>query len=356
MSTVTLREIKNIIENSGLNAEFRVGFKHIWSDVIKRGRNVPCVYMEHLVDYQTTHFNNQSSSSTDISLILLHDKLPCGVWPLVLDIDNKEPIKSINNQYGGVVVPPLFIENFPKKSQRKVVKSCIEFLNKLLAITDGECWRTNEVSLDGDVSQWHQIALEKGGMLDKVSYEMHLDLSMSIDEIRKYIRKSYRPLVSAGLKNWRVSVMDQYCEDTWNKFRTLHKTVAGRVTRSIDTWDIQHQAVKHGDAFLVYVLNSDGLMVGGGYFDMSSYQCHYSVGSYDKRLSDQPLGHMIQYQAILTMKEKGKKMYYLGDRFYEENLPFVTEKQVNISNFKQGFSSQILPRIGLSFQPQSTRD
>ena len=90
--------------------------------------------------------------------------------------------------------------------------------------------------------------------------------------------------------------------------------------------------------------------------DMSSYECSYSVGSYDKRLTDQPLGHMIQYQAILTMKEKGKKMYYLGDRFYEENLPFVTEKQVNISNFKQGFSSQILPRIGLSFQPQSTRD
>ena len=93
-------------------------------------------------------------------------------------------------------------------------------------------------------------------------------------------------------------------------------------------------------------------MVGGGYFVMSSYQCHYSVGSYDKRLSDQPLGHMIQYQAILTMKEKGRKTYLIGYRFYKENLPFVTEKQVHLSHFKQGFSSQIFPRIGLYFHSQ----
>jgi len=354
ISIVVLREIKNILEDSGLNAEFRVDSKNIWNDVIKQGRNVPFYYIELEVDYQTVVFKYLSDSSTDISLVLFHNKLPCGVWPLVLDINDKEPIRSINNQYGGVVLPPLFIENFPKKSQRRVVKSCIEFLNKLLDISGGECWRTDEAALDGDVSQWCQIALEKGGMLDKVSYMMRLDLSMSIEEIRKYIRKSYRPLISSGQKKWTVSVMDEYCEDTWNKFRKLHKTVAGRVTRSIDSWNIQHQTIKNGDAFLVYILNSEGIMVGGGYFVMSSYQCHYSVGSYDKQLSDQPLGHMIQYQAILTMKEKGRKMYLIGDRFYKENLPFVTEKQVHLSHFKQGFSSQIFPRIGLYFHSQKS--
>ena len=354
MSKVTFKEIKNIIETSGLNAEFRVDSKNIWENVIEQGRNVPFFYMKNEVDYKTVLFNYLSNSSKDISLILFHDNSPCGIWPLVFDGNDKEPLKSINNQYGGVVLPPLFVENFPKKSQRTIVKSCIESLNKLLDISDGQCWRTNESSLDGDVSQWYQIALEKGAILDKARYEMHLDLTMSIKEIRKHIRKSYRPLISAGQKNWTVSVMDQYCEDTWNKFRILHKTVAGRVTRSIETWNIQHQAIKNGDAFLVYILNSKGIMVGGACFVMSSYQCNYSVASYDKTLSDQPLGHMIQYQAIQTMKEKGRKMYYIGDRFYKEDLPHVTEKQVHISHFKQGFSSQIFPRIGLYFQSQET--
>lgn len=354
MSTVTLREIKNIIENSGLHAEFRVDFKNIWSDVIKQGRNVPYIYMEHFVDYNTVYFHSLSDTSTDISLILYNDNKPCAVWPLVFDASDKEPIKTVNNSYGGVVVPPLFVDNFPKKSQRRIIKSCLKFLNKMLETSHGECWRTNEVSTEGSAGQWHQIVLEKGGVLDRVNYEMYVDLSMSIEEIRSCIRKSFRPLVSSGLNNWKVTVMDQYCENTWKKFRELHKNVAGRVTRSIETWNIQREAIKSGNAFLVYVSGSDGVMVGGGYFDMSDYECNYSVGSYDKRLFDQPLGHMIQYQAILTAKEKGRKMYYIGERFYRENLPHITEKRVRISHFKQGFSTKIFPRIGLSFHSQET--
>ena len=354
MSKVNLNQIKTLVENSGLNAEFRENSGISWTEIVKEQQNVPAFYMEHYVDYQTVSFNNLSDSSKDISLILFHDNKPCGVWPLVLDMSDKEPLKSINIQYGGIVVPPLFVDNFPKKSQRKVIKSCIEFLNKLLAMSNGECWRTSEVSLDGDVSQWYQIALENGGILDKVSYEMHLDISMPIDEIRKHIRKSYRPLISSGQKNWTTLVMDRCDEENWNKFRALHKKVAGRITRSINTWNIQHQAIKNGHAFLVYILNAEGVMIAGGYFDMSSYQCQYSVASYDKDFSDQPLGHLVQYEAILTMKKKGIEIYYIGDRFYKENLPFVTNKQVDISHFKQGFSSNIFPRIGLLFQPQET--
>ena len=351
---MNLSEIKNMIKYSGLDAQFRLDFKDIWENIIKEGKNVPTTFLGYEVDYQTNVFNYLSNSSMDISLILFHNKLPCGIWPLVFDTNDKEPIKSINNIYGGIILPPCFIKDFPKKSQRKIVKSCIEFLNNLLIETGGECWRTIEAVIDGDVSQWYQIVLEKGGLLDKVYYEMHLDLSMSINEIRKFIRKSYRPLISAGLKKWTVSVMDKYCEETWDKFRTLHKTVAGRITRPIKTWDIQHQGIKNGEAFLVYILDAEGRMVGGGFFTMSNYQCKYSVGTYDRALSNQPLGHMIQYQAILTMKEKGIKMYYIGERFYQKDLPFVTEKVVHISHFMQGFSSQIFPKIGLIFHSQKS--
>ena len=64
---------------------------------------------------------------------------------------------------------------------------------------------------------------------------------------------------------------------------------------------------------------------------------------------------MIQYQAILTMKEKSIKMYYIGDRFYQKDLPFVTEKLVHISHFMQDFSSQMFPKIGL-FLPRKGKN
>ncbi len=347
---MTYKEIENLFNSSGLFAEFRIDSQISWSDVVSRSQKVPYYYTLHEVDYQTVHFCDASESAIDISMILYHDRKPCGVWPLVFDREEKEPVKSINNQYGGVVLPPLFIKDFPKKSQRKVVKSCIDFLNLLVESSKGDCWRTNESSLDGDISQWYQIALEQGATLDKVSYELHLDLTMSIEEIRKNIRKSYRPLISSGQKKWKTLVMDEYSEEVWNKFKALHKKVAGRVTRSIETWNIQHQAIKDGNAFLVYILDSKQNMVGAACFIMSDYQCNYSVATYDKSLLDQPLGHMIQYQAILTMKDKGRETYYIGDRFYKLNLPYVSEKQVQISHFKQGFSSLIFPRIGLIFK------
>ncbi len=350
MSKITLKEIKKIIDDVGLDAEFRSVSNNKWSDIIDNGKDVPVFFMEHYVNYQNVVFNYLSKSSMDISLILSHDNKPCAIWPLVFDTADKEPIKSINNQYGGVVIPPLFVKNFAKKSQRKVVKSCIDFLNKLVILSQGKCWRTNELSINKSLSQWYQIALEKGGLLDKVSYEMYLDLSMSLLETRKNIRKSYKPLISSGQKNWNVSVMDEYNEDIWNKFRELHKNVAGRITRPVESWNIQHQAIKEGKAFLVYILNADGMMIGGGYFDMSIFQCYYSVGSYDRKYIDQPIAHLIQYQAILTMKKKNRKMYYIGDRFYLEHLPHVTNKQVDISHFKQGFSSIMFPRIGLIFK------
>tara|TARA_Y100001970_G_scaffold294340_1_gene451028 strand:- start:11281 stop:12345 length:1065 start_codon:yes stop_codon:yes gene_type:complete len=345
-------EIKRILEESGLSAQFRAYVKEDWERVTNQSSFVPTIYGWDFVNYNTVYFHSFSESSTDISLVLYHDKIPCAIWPLVFNPNEKEPLKTVNKLYGGIVAPPLFVDNFPKKSQRSVIKSCLIFLNKMIELSNGDCWRTNELSLEGNVGQWHQLGLEMGGILDRVNYEMYVDLSMSIEEIRSSIRKSFRPLVSSGLKKWTVTVMDKYCDDTWKTFRELHKKVAGRATRSIDTWNIQHEAIRSGNAFLVYASGSDGEMVGGGYFDMSVHECNYSVGSYDERFSDQPLGHMIQYHAILTAKEKGRKMYYIGDRFYEENLPYVEEKRVKISYFQQGFSSKIFPRIGLLFQSQ----
>ena len=344
-----------VIKEAGLDAQFRENSENQWSDGVKKISEVPTYYLEHLVNYQLTVFKYLSENLIDISLVLYNDNKICAVWPLYFDFGKKEPIKSINDNYGGVIVPPLFIENFPKKSQRKIIKACIRFLNSLLAKSKGQVWRSSEPSSKAQISQWHQLCLENGAILDKVNYELYVDLSLSIKQIRSFIRKSYRPLVSSGLKKWTVSVMDKYCENTWSDFRALHKNVAGRVTRPKESWDIQHNAIKNGDAFLVYVSNTEGKMVGGGYFDMSANEGNYSVASYDKNLIDEPLGHMVQYQAILTLKEKGRSLYYIGSRFYFENLPSISKKLVDITSFKAGFSTFMVPNVVLLFSSKDRK-
>ncbi len=342
-------EVMTLIQEAGIDAQFRENCGSQWSDLVNQISEVPTCYLEHYVSYQSIVFKYTSENLIDISLVIFNDNKICAVWPLFLDPGKKEPIKSINDQYGGIVIPPLFIENFPKKSQRRIIKSCIRFLNSLLSISRGKIWRASELTANITLSQWYQLCLEKGAVLDKVCYELYADLSMPIDKIRLFIRKSFRPLVSSGLKKWTVSVMDQYCETTWDDFRSLHRRVSGRVTRPRESWQIQHNAIKAGDAFLVYVSDLEGKMVGGGYFDMSGNEGFYSVGTYDKSLTNAPLGHMVQYQAILSLKEKDRSLYYIGSRFYNEDLPDISEKQINISSFKAGFSTFMVPRVVLMF-------
>ena len=346
---MTVKEaVKEIISSSRLDAMLREDCADDWNDLVDKNSDVPTYYLEHLVNYRSVVFRFLSDKFLDISLVLYNDGKVCAVWPLFFDISNDEPVKSINDQFGGIVVPPLFIEGFPKKSERRIIKSCIQFINSLVRFAGSSVWRTSEFSGSSQVSQWHQVALEHNAVLDRVNYELYVDLTLSIEDIRKSIRKSYKPLVSSGLKNWSVFVLDEYCENTWRQFRELHLSVAGRVTRSLESWDIHHNAIASGEAFLVYVCSQTGEMVGGGVFDMSSNEGNYSVATYKKSLSDQPLGHLVQYQAILTLIEKGRSRYFIGTRFYRENLPDVTEKQVNISSFKAGFASFLLPRVTLA--------
>jgi FemAB family protein len=344
---IEMNEIEALIKSEKLDAEPRSKCRRQWGDTVARIADVPTQYLEHLVNINSTVFLSQSDQVIEISLILYSDRKVCGVWPLFVDLNNKESIKSINDQFGGIVIPPLFVDNFPKKSARRIIKGCMRFLDRLARRIECEVWRTSELSGSGHVSQWHQIAMENNADLDRVNYELYVDLTLSIGDLRKSIRKSYKPLVSSGLKDWDVTVLDHYCEKTWNRFRELHKSVSGRVTRPIETWNMQHNAIESGDAFLVYVSGRDGEMVGGGLFDMSGNEANYSVATYKKSLSDQPLGHLVQYHALLTLKDKGRSRYYIGSRFYREDLPGVTEKQVNISSFKAGFSTFVLPRVTL---------
>ena len=180
-----LNNIKKIIAKSGLDAQFRHYEKQNWDKVIKQSSFVPTVYAWDFLNYNNVYFQSFSKTSNDLSMVIFHDKKPCAVWPIAYDPGDQEPLKTVNKLYGGIVVPPLFVDNLPKKSQRLIIKSCIKFLNTLLQESNGNCWRTNELSVDGVTGQWHQVSLEMGGTLDRVNYEMYTDLSQSIEEIDK---------------------------------------------------------------------------------------------------------------------------------------------------------------------------
>jgi FemAB family protein len=173
-------------------------------------------------------------------------------------------------------------------------------------------------------------------------------LNWPLSDIWASIRRRYKALINAGDRLWEKSVLTDFSEELWKEFRLLHLMVAGRQTRSLESWNVQHEAIASGDAFLVYLRDESKRMVGGGLFHVSRDEGVYAVGAYDRSLFDKPLGHIVQWQAIQEMKKRKVHWYKIGVTSYPGDVPKPTDKEMSISHFKEGFATHHF--AGLRFE------
>lgn len=340
--------IKGIIPGS----VFRVDDSLAWEHTIKSLGYIPVSYSNSWIDYQLAYQRGRGGNWWDVSLILVHDRRACGIWPLTYSqIDSEYLVSS----QGLPILPPLFKDDFKGKVRKSVVKQCIELLEKLCQMDKINSYDSAE-SFYGQanlsVSEWHEQLMGKGATVG-LKHELFVDLSLDIELIKTHFRKSYKPLINAGLRDWKVELVADAELSVWQEFRELHLAVAGRVTRSSESWELQYKAMSEGDAFCVVLRDQIGRMVGCGYFNLTSHEGVYSVAAYDRSLFDKPLGHTVQFVAIQEMKKRGLRWYKIGARPYRSETPTPSEKEVSIADFKQGFATHVVPQYLFRIQVPS---
>jgi len=346
-----MHELECLLEamsRAGLKAELRKANPDGWNKVWLELSYQPVPYAKSTLDYYHAYFRGIGWDIEDVSLVLLNDNSPCGIWPLSLGINSSGKTELIN--MGAGLASPLFIAGLSPKTVKKICSNALKFLNELgriigLPKIDVEQWVEPSRSGMG-VPEWHQL-LMSAGAVPAVRHDLFVDLARTMGEIRSNFRKSYKSLINAGLRNWDVFTVDEsnVSKAQWDEFKSLHSTVAGRSTRSDRTWGIHLAMIKDGEAFLTCLRDpADGNLVGGGFFQHTRDEGVYAVAVYDRRLFDKPLGHVVQQIAIERMKERGLKWYRIGERFYAQNNPCPSDKEVSISSFKQGFASHMFCR------------
>lgn len=332
--------LESLLVAAGIESCWRARNPAAWRQASDAAAYLPVAYSDAMIDYQLAYFRGAGQSIQDLSLVLFHDRRPCGIWPLSLREGTEEPIGS----NGAPILPPLFVRGLPRKAEKALTKACLMFLDSALGLLGGRGWSSVESFRDrADISEWQDQALQRGAAA-RLQHDLYVDLSLPIAEIKASFRKSYKSLITSGSRHWRTSLMDQENPAVWQEFRTLHCAVAGRVTRSAESWELQHQAVAGGHAFLVNLRDDGERMVGGGLFYLSADEGTYAVGAYDRSLFDKPLGHVVQYHAIEEMKRRGQHWYLIGARPYPADEPSPTAKELSIAEFKQGFATHIFPQ------------
>lgn len=336
--------LANCLDATGLDAIARSVDPGAWDEVWNAllYQSVSC--QTAMIDYQHAYSRGLDWQLEDISLVLRVDGRPCGLWPLTIG----GPAGQIRlSSAGAAVAAPVFVPGLSPRTIKRICTRALAFVRAIASILGErtlEIAQGNESGVTGyGCTEWHQQLLA-GGACVAVKHHLYADLRPEMADIRATFRKSFKPLINAGLRTWDVSVMSDLVanDKVWSEFKQLHLAISGRSTRSHETWAQQYAMLCAGLAFLVCLRDrTDQRLVGAGFFQCTRDEALYSVGVYDRALFDKPLGHIVQQRAIETMKDLGLRWYCIGERPFHQNTPMPTDKAVSIGEFKHGFASHM---------------
>lgn len=347
-------DVAGHVAAAGMQVIWRHEDAAAWDRALSLLDYVPVSFSGAWIDYQLAYQRGHGGSWWDHSMVLLHDRQPCGVWPVsTAEVDGRVTLSS----HGLTLMPPLFAKALPERSCKSAVQACLDLwqaLSSSVGADSGDSAEGFAGRTEAGLSEWHQQVMRRGATA-AIRHELFVDLALPIETIKARYRKSYRALITSGSRLWQVGELREMQPQVWDAFRELHVKVAGRVTRSARSWELQHEAIGRGDGFLVYLLDDRQNMVGGGYFGVTRDEGVYAVGAYDRTLFDKPLGHVVQHRAIESLKERGARWYRVGMRPYPTEQPAPTDKEVSIGEFKHGFATHVIPKYVLHHEFKQSR-
>jgi len=177
-----------------------------------------------------------------------------------------------------------------------------------------------------------------------------VDLTLPEENIRRETRKSYKSLINWGTKNLDLRVWDSgsTSEARMEEFQRLHVEVAGKETRSAETWAVQHRQVMAREAYVIAGYLS-GRLVTAALFLHNEVTCYYGVSASDRKLFDKPMAHAVIWLGISHAKLLGCRFFEVGEQLYpKQKHPVPSEKELGISKFKRGFGGETCARIHVS--------
>ena len=189
-----------------------------------------------------------------------------------------------------------------------IIKNISKVLNNIIVDLNSDV-KYISVPFSLDNSNYFKYNLLKNESKQTV-LEFAVNLEDEIDDIWRSLRKSYKSLIN---KNNKIFTVNNFCtNETWELCKKLHYECSGKKTRSDQTWEIQRQAIESGRA-IVYFIQENNEVIGFAYFIYDKNFASYYVAAFKRdKKSDQSLGHLILWDAIKELKNKGLKKLYLG--------------------------------------------
>ena len=314
-----------------------------WISLAKKLTYMPYEYTNPYVNFLKNYRRSFNENLFDISRIITIGNKPIALFPICKYIN-----KNIKNSKLEIL-KPLFIENCNNSQQKKIYQYCFNLVKNIMELEEIGAWECSQ-SIPGEdtYSPWTVFCLNGGASIKSICPDMYINLDISINEIRSKIRKSYRSLINPVGKDCKLEVLDGDLE-VWDLFNEMHITSAGRLTRSLESWNSHKNDLLDGNGLLVYALDLNEIFLGGSFYGVSRDEAVYSVAAFNRERRDLPLGHLIKFKAIQELKSMNLKWCRLGTKKFLSDSDESNLKEILIGDFKSGFCTHYFPRVELIY-------
>jgi len=323
-------------------------FESYWMNFLQDFQVESPFYSQLWRKYQIAYSGN--TLLKDISTILVDStNTPVLICPLYLEEYDGVKQLSYRGGYLNVLRAPLFSRDISHKRRHKVETYFFELLNEYAKVYKIKkiCFLIDPLCQIFEEERYNY--LNKYGFFDCSMQTRIIDLQQSVEELWSKIRKSIKPMINKQYKVYKISVIDSNCdtkiiEEKHKVYKELHHKTAGRITRPLQTFDLQLEMLKNNESFMIEVLYK-GRTVCINYFIHSKYSGYYASSADDPDFkAEVSTNHALQWQAIKHLKKLGAKYFELDNQYFGEQIfEHPSAKEINISIFKSAFGGKNVP-------------
>lgn len=328
------------------------GFLPLWNGLMSEGGHLDALYgVANLAYY---HEYSGCLVADDVSFLVTAGSVPlCGLRAF------SRRLEAGQVQISCFGLPVLYAERHRSEEFDLALAHRLfrEEVDKLLLTlsAEGGSIRYKDRLPEGSLSAFGRLLLDRGGVAIP-SFSQIIDLSLPEEKLHKGLTKAYKWAVNWAKKNMEITVLDRtsIMAEHIEQFRLLHVEAAGRETRTAESWALQYEMVRAGEAFCVFA-SLNGALVSAALFPHSRSHCYYGVSASRRDLFDKPLSHGVIWTALLHAKWLGLSCFEMGEQLYPmAPLHNSSHKDLGISFFKRAFGGT--PRVFLDISLQASSD
>ena len=163
-----------------------------------------------------------------------------------------------------------------------------------------------------------------------------VDLTLSAEAIEAGYRKGHRQSVRWGRNNLRIvktTTPDAVLLDHYESVYLANGYIPAMPPERL----AEHLNLGRFNLYVAYLEDRPVVTL----LSSRHGKVTYYWASAKNIMGNKPLSHAVLHQAIMDAKDEGQTMFYFGR--LEVDVKYATEKLVNISSYKRGFSSNTAP-------------